>query len=144
MDSPPVCVDASFILRLFMGPDEETAWRLWDSWLARGSSIHSPALLGYEIANALHRYRRAGFLSLSSADLVLDAALSLPTRLHSGRELHARALRLAADLSLPATYDAHYLAVAEQFGAELWTADARLAAQVPDGPPPVGLLGRDG
>lgn len=149
MDSSTICVDASFILGLFMGPDDEAAWRLWDSWLAEGSTIHSPALLGYEVANALHRYHLAGFLSFASADLVLDAALSLPVRLRSSRELHNRALRLASHLSLPETYDAHYLAVAEQVGAELWTADGRLAKHVGDVGdvrhrfPLVRLLGRD-
>lgn len=144
MNSLTICVDASFILRLFMGPDDEAAWRLWDSWLVEGSTIHSPVLLGYEVANALHSYRRASLVSLASADLVLDAALSLPVRLHSSPELHRRALRLAADISLPAAYDAHYLAVAEQVGAELWTADGRLARQSADRSTSVRLLGRDG
>ena len=144
MNNLSICVDASFILRLFMGPDDEAAWRLWDSWLFEGSTIHSPVLLGYEVANALHRYHRASLLSLASADLVLDAALSLPVRLHSSPELHRRALRLAADASLPATYDAHYLAVAEQVGAELWTADRRLAKQSARSSIVVRLLGRNG
>lgn len=36
------------------------------------------------------------------------------------------ALDLAERLSLSATYDAHYLALAEWLGAEFWTADQRL------------------
>lgn len=42
------------------------------------------------------------------------------------------ALHIAADLGLAATYDAHYLALAKQLDAELWTADARLVREVGD------------
>lgn len=41
--------------------------------------------------------------------------------------MHDRALSLATRFTLPATYDAHYLALAEELGCEFWTADKRLA-----------------
>ncbi|HSR30541.1 MAG TPA: type II toxin-antitoxin system VapC family toxin [Anaerolineae bacterium] len=41
--------------------------------------------------------------------------------------LHERALRWADRLGHSKAYDAHYLALAEQEGIELWTADRRLA-----------------
>jgi hypothetical protein len=44
--------------------------------------------------------------------------------------LHQRSIELAIKYALPATYDAHYLAVAEQFGAELWTADGKFYKKV--------------
>ena len=40
-------------------------------------------------------------------------------------KLHVRALESATDLQQGAVYDAHYLALAEDFGCELWTADQR-------------------
>ena len=140
MNDAAVCVDASLVLRLFLGPDDAQAWERWDHWTAEGRSIHAPALLGYEVANALHRYHRAGFLSAASRDVVLDAILALPVRLETGAGLHQRALALASDLALPAAYDAHYLALARSLDAELWTADARLARQVGDRPPRVMVL----
>jgi predicted nucleic acid-binding protein len=63
---------------------------------------------------------------LSQVTLKFPAALDLPIELFGGIGLHRRALELAQSLSLPATYDAHYLAVAEDLQAELWTADRRL------------------
>jgi predicted nucleic acid-binding protein len=40
--------------------------------------------------------------------------------------LSTRALELADRFGLSATYDAHYLALAEREGCEYWTADERL------------------
>jgi predicted nucleic acid-binding protein len=73
--------------------------------------------------------------------LALRAALSLPLRLYGEPELHARALDLAERLSLPAAYDAHYLALADWLGAEFWTADQRLVRAVQDELPWVRAVG---
>lgn len=128
-----VVVDASFILRMFLGPDDEKAWERWDGWVLEGRSIHAPHLLAYEVSNAIYRYHKAGYLSLATATLVLDAALGLPVSRESPPALHAAALRLAADLGLSAAYDAHYFALANLLDAELWTADARLAREAVGG-----------
>jgi len=47
---------------------------------------------------------------------------------------------LAEAHGLPATYDAHYLALAERLEAELWTADRRLYAAVQAAMPQVNLV----
>jgi len=39
---------------------------------------------------------------------------------------HARALELAHRFGQPASYDAHYLALAERERCDVWTADERL------------------
>lgn len=141
MSASAVCVDASFVVRMFVGPDDAEAWDRCDAWLVEGRSLYAPHLLVYEVANALYRYHRAGYLSLASAEIALNAALGLPVRLESAGALHLAALHLAADLGLPATYDAQYLALARQLDAELWTADARLSREVGDRGPRIRLLG---
>jgi predicted nucleic acid-binding protein len=60
----------------------------------------------------------------------LEAALALDIALYGDADLHRRALELAQRFSLPATHDAHYLALAERLGAEFWTADRRLTRAV--------------
>lgn len=141
MSTSTVCVDASFVLRMFLGPDDAEATDRWEAALAGGSRFCAPSLLGYEVTNALHRYHRAGYLSAASAEIVLDAALALPILLESGPSLYIAAMRLTGALGLPATYDAHYLGLAEQLGAELWTADAALARELDGRGPRVRLLG---
>ncbi len=46
--------------------------------------------------------------------------------------LNGKTAARAETLSLPAAYDAHYLALAERMGAELWTAATRLLRAVRD------------
>jgi predicted nucleic acid-binding protein len=46
------------------------------------------------------------------------------------RRLHERALHWAQQLGQTRTYDAHYLAVAEDADADFWTADQRLLNNV--------------
>ncbi len=55
-------------------------------------------------------------------------------------ELHQQALLLAQRFSLSATYDAHYLALAEKMNAEFWSADRRLIQRVQSALPWVNLL----
>ena len=141
MGSSTVCVDASFIVRLFLGPDEAAYWELLEGWNAERTSICAPGLVLYEVCNAFYRLQRAGYLSQASTELVVDAALSLPIRLESDAALLRAALRIAASAGSPAAYDAQYLALAERLGAELFTADARLARQPCDGHPTVRLVG---
>ncbi len=127
MSSSAACVDASFVARLFLGPDDEVFWKVLENWQEGGGSLHAPSLLCFELANVFHRCRRAGYLSQATSELVLDAALNLPIRIDTDTSLHLAALRTAAAYESAATYDAHYLALAARLGAELWTADAKLA-----------------
>ncbi|MCX7689688.1 type II toxin-antitoxin system VapC family toxin [Thermoflexus sp.] len=136
MPNSPVCVDASFLLRLLL--DDEVGSRadiLWETWHRERRRLVTPTLLYYEVANALHRYASHGDLTPDEAEALLDLALRLDIQLIDDAGLHRRAFQLAQALSLPATYDAHYLALAERLGAELWTADQRLLQAVRDSLP---------
>jgi len=144
MSSSIVCVDASFVARLFMGPGEDEAWKLVDHWIENGTAIHAPTLLVYELTNVVHRYHRAGFLSAVSAELVRDAVAGLPLTLEPHDSLGRMALRIAGAAGMPATYDAFYLALAERYDADLWTADRRLAAGAGEYASRVRLLGGQG
>jgi predicted nucleic acid-binding protein len=53
-------------------------------------------------------------------------------RLYGEEQLHRRALTLAERFSLPAAYDAHYLALADWLGGEFWSADRKLVRAVGD------------
>ena len=129
-NSTTVCIDAGIVVRLTLGLDDTGIKQRWDSWISQGDTLVSPALLYYEVTNALYRQGKSGLLTPEFIRDALDFALGLPIKLISDAGLHQRARALALEYNLAATYDAHYLAVAEQFGAQLWTTDARLVKAV--------------
>ena len=125
-----ICIDANLVIRLVADPDDEIVQRLWTQWDHAHRQLVAPGLLYFEVTNALCRYQKLGHMTASSVELALEAALALPLRLYAEPDLHRRALALAGRFSLPAAYDAHYLAVAERLSGELWTTDRRLVGAV--------------
>jgi predicted nucleic acid-binding protein len=84
----------------------------------------------YEVVNALYRSAKAGLLTYQAAGRAFRTVLLMPIKLHGDPELHRQALQGAMAHELSAAYDAHYLALAERLGVELWTADAKLVRAV--------------
>ena len=82
----------------------------------------------------------AGQISLEEAEQLLQDALNLRITLYGDKALHQRALTLAKNLNLTASYDAHYLALAEKFNAEFYTSDRRLFNSVKDVFPWINLV----
>jgi predicted nucleic acid-binding protein len=130
MNNSAICADASFVVQLLVDVENQTLRASWTQWQNEGRLLIAPTLFYYEVTNALYRYQRSQMLSESAVHNALELALNAPIQLHGDAALHARALHLATDYSLPATYDAHYLALAERMGAELWTLDRRLYRSV--------------
>ena len=124
------CIDANVVLRLLNAPEHPAVADLWAEFVAADVMLVAPTLLSYELANALHQQVRTGRLPADRANDLLDVALAFPIALHGDARLHARALELAGEHNLSATYDAHYLALAERLRAPLWTGDRWLAKKV--------------
>jgi predicted nucleic acid-binding protein len=70
----------------------------------------------------------------------LRRVLLPPIELHGDARLHSRALELAQEHQLLATYDTHYVALAERFRVPLWTCDRQLAKELGGGQPEVHLV----
>lgn len=141
MTSTVVCIDASFIVRLLDGGTIAVPFvDLWNQWQDSGCTVIAPTLFYYELSNAFHRSVLAGQILPEEADQALEAALNLDIRLYGDADLHRQALILAAQLRLPASYDAHYLALAQRLEADFWTADRRLYNAVQPSLPWVHLV----
>lgn len=124
------CVDASIIVRLLIDRADHPVQALWRSWQEKEATIVAPALLLYEVTNALYQQQRQGIFSPAAVELMVATARLLPIRLYADSDLHRDAHRFATELNLPATYDAHYLATAALNDATFWTSDKRLVSLV--------------
>ncbi|CAN5651441.1 hypothetical protein BH24CHL9_BH24CHL9_11440 [soil metagenome] len=86
-----------------------------------------PALCDVEVAAGLRRALLRDLASAERAALALEQYLLLPVNRHGHRALLPRVLELRSNFS---AYDACYVALAEDLGAELLSADERLARAV--------------
>jgi len=136
-----VCVDASVIVKLVIDVREDMPlFGLWRAWQSSGRILAAPSLLYYEAANAFHRHVVHGRLTADEARNAMETVFGFGISIHRDEGLHRRALDLAAQLSLPAAYDAHYLALTERLDAEFWTADRRLVQATSGTPLSVHLV----
>ncbi len=133
------CVDAGVVVRL-LSPGYPEVPALWREFRRSKATLVAPLLLRYEVTNSFHRMRRAGTMTDTEVSGQLRRALELPIDYHDEVGLHGEAARIAARFGQAATYDAHYLALAERLGIDLWTTDRRLVKAVGDQLPWVRLV----
>jgi predicted nucleic acid-binding protein len=140
--SSSVVVDASLLIKLWV-PEERSqdALRLRREWADSGVDRFAPSLVDYEIVAALNRKFVSGALSAERVEFALELAFQDPIQIVDNNDLHRDALRLARRLGLRSTYDAHYLALADDLDCEFWTADERLYNTVRERFPLIRWLG---
>ena len=138
-----ICVDASVAVKWILNEERsDHARALYQTALRAAESIVAPTLLALEVTNILRQRMRAkDGLSLAEAARQLDDFLAFPIEFRNPVGLPFQALVLADALGLPATYDAHYLALAEHLDCELWTDDQRLIRNVTNSLPFVRWIG---
>lgn len=120
-------VDTSALIRLFV-PDG-TLPKDFEEFLRgveRSLNIAiAPELLLAEAANVINNKQLSEELSENESDQILSDVLSLPIRLFPHRPIFPRAFELARVYKLT-VYDTLYLALAEEHGAVIFTADRKL------------------
>lgn len=101
--------------------------RLIEGWIYDGTQILVPGLWDYEVVSGLRRLWQQKALTEEQAFSGLEKILLLDVKRYPGEaNLLQSALRWAERLGQSKAYDAQYVALAEQMGAEFWSADERL------------------
>jgi predicted nucleic acid-binding protein len=99
---------------------------LLHGWGSEGTPMNAPALARYEVANALTKKTAAGSISEDETREAWDVLDELPIVYHALRD-GPSVVQAALVLERRSAYDAAYLALAQDLGAELWTIDGPLA-----------------
>jgi len=122
-----VVVDANLLVALTLNdPRAPAVDRHLRAWASAGETLHSPALLRYEAANALPRAVVAGHLVRELAATAWERIASVKVQLHTLAN-GAAAVAMALRLERSNAYDAAYVVLAQTLDAELWTLDGPLA-----------------
>lgn len=124
-----IAVDASLAVKLVLPEEHSDKTKdLYRAAIAAGERLVAPPLLPIEVTNILRQKMRGAqpSLTLEDARELLKQFLAFPVELSVPDMLYQRALELADQYGLVAAYDAHYVALAEALGCDLWTDDRRL------------------
>lgn len=121
-------VDASTAAKWVLSDEEhaDKARALYLATIRDHQVIIAPPLILSEVTNVLRQRVRRRSLTIGEADHALADFLALPLLLTLPPWLYRRALEIAHSFSLPASYDAQYVALAEALGYDLWTNDRAL------------------
>jgi predicted nucleic acid-binding protein len=134
-------LDANVLTYITSGdPAGELAIDAIEGWLRSGETLHTPELAPYEIANGLTRLVSAGLLAAEQVPTAIARLAAIPLELHRIANF-PEIVRIAGRLGRQSAYDAAYVALALDLGAELWTFDGPLARNAGSIGLPVHLIG---
>lgn len=98
---------------------------LGNTWEFYSTTLFVPAWFSCEVANAIFQEYRQGVLKMQEALGKHSQIMKLVEVQDFDPALGARAIGIAFETGQRATYDSHYIALAEHFGCSYWTADER-------------------
>lgn len=122
----PVCIDTNLWIYALIGPSSPVTQKL-DDLIIANRLVAAPSCIHEEFCHAVRKYALGGRIPGERAMAAASTFLNLPMSLVDDNELHMAALSMSLEIPGLSAYDAHFVAVAQRAGAELWTADKQLA-----------------
>ncbi len=114
-------IDASALVEVLLGASPDFAEQL----ASEGDEFAAPELINLEVLSALRGQVSRGFLAPEDAAELVSRLRQLSLRRYPHHDLLGRVWELRSTMT---SYDAVYVALAEQLGTHLVTRDVRLAS----------------
>jgi predicted nucleic acid-binding protein len=133
--SLPIILDASFVgSMVLLEPTSHLTRSLYEAWKEQQAELYAPSLLVLEVGTSIRKNAVRGLISESAAadSLAAFQALVKYITLAPVAGLVLGAWAIALKYRLLNLYDASYVALADQLGGEVWTADARMRRSMPE------------
>jgi len=126
-----IVVDASVVLKWFLAGEDnsQSALVLLDKYVSFDLEIVVPSLLEYEVLNGLQIARKRGRIGRAKTNMAVEGFLGLEIEKKDITSFYPRIMFFSETFNL-SVYDASFLAVAEEEGIELVTADRNLFNKV--------------
>ncbi|MBI2844136.1 MAG: type II toxin-antitoxin system VapC family toxin [Armatimonadetes bacterium] len=124
MVSQEICIDASVLVK-WIAPEElrDQALALARSCEELGYRYVAPEFVFAEATNGVLKHVRKGTMPVMEGLQAMSLIYNTPVEKFTCRDLYIDAWRIALTYDRPAIYDCYYLALAEDRGCDLWTAD---------------------
>lgn len=123
-----VVVDANILIAFVVAdePLHTQAKQLMTFWHGANEDLIAPRLFRSEITAVIRKAVYQQRLTVEQGRLVLGHVLSYSLGFYEDDDLLKEAYELAVKFNRPRAYDTQYMALAERFDCEFWTADERL------------------
>ncbi len=126
-----LCIDTSIWIPYLVAEQYQAqAQILIDEALSQNARIIAPTFAWAEVGSVLRKKIRAGIITIQEAQEIFEDFCELPIDYVETEAIRVRAWTIAQDYGLPTLYDAVFLACAESFSAEFWTADTAMIKQL--------------
>lgn len=116
-----IVADASAVVEFLLGTPAGDRAR---ARMAEAGTVHTPALVDVEVAQAVQRLAREGTIGASHGKALIEILQEMPIDRRQVDPLLPRIWSLRDNLT---AYDAAYVALAEALGCALLTFDERIA-----------------
>ncbi len=123
-----VVVDSNILLASVL-PDEPLtteAQKLLSMWTSAQTRLVAPRLFRYELVAVVRKAVFQKRITYAEGLPLLERLLAYPIDLYDEDALMTHAFEIASRFNMPRTYDAQYVALADRFNCECWTADKAL------------------
>ena len=123
-----VVVDANILIAFVVAdePLHTQAKQLITFWHGTNEDLIAPRLFRSEITAVIRKAVYQQRITAEQGRILLEQVLSYPITYHEDDDLLKEAYEIAVRFNRPRAYDSQYMALAERFDCEFWTADERL------------------